>query len=373
MKMIRILIVITLILTALALDMSSAKRRASTSAYVALYTSLGLKYGYKELNSDVNYKDYTMNYDVRIKDEKGVEITLSANLGSNQITTESPGMLSFNYNSADESKLPAWLRPLCSFETCKIENCNLFQYFQGPKENLKIDFHVGDKTYSVFLYVTNATDTPKPDIFDGLYPRNLIQKQVEEFKLALAPKDYLYIEYLNKISSSAQSSIDKLEKIKKNVIDDRNTKQKILEEKTKMLNDLRAEKKSIETQITQLNSRITKYTDDVKLLTSQFNKCEAEVQNIALDIVNENTKIQKEKTRIETETKKLQVDRAKAVSLLFYNFEAAYYYRVFSEKIVKTEADATAAVEAKNIETTKTKIINAFYPINVQFAASKAK
>jgi hypothetical protein len=371
--MIRILIAISLILTALTLDMSSAKRRVSTSAYVALYTSLGLKTGYKELSKTaLNSNYYTMTYDIKVKNEQGNDIEIGKGEFP-KFDTETSGVLAFQYEE-DLSKFPEWLKSSCKDNFCRLDNAIFFNYYTTP-DYIKIIFLKDDKKHTVFLYLTNLTDNPLPDEMDFLYPRSLVKNQIENFNQLLSTFNKRYFDLLTSISAKTVTVVEYLEEIKMKILKatDAEARKKHRDNLLAQLGKLRDQKQKIEIQITHSNQNINIFTLSIQSLSSDNKKCEEEMQNLTKDIESEKIIINTNKDLIQKQIKKLSLERETCIAKLYYNFEAAYFYRVFSEKIVKTQAEMTIAVDAKNIETTKTKISKAFFPINVKFASAKVK
>ena len=95
MKTFRIIIALALFLTSIAaLDMSSAKRRTETSAYVSLYTSLGLTSGFKSMAAE-SYDDAIFEYFLMFNVGKGQK---PINVGSQEDTQQRNGFDDFNCN-----------------------------------------------------------------------------------------------------------------------------------------------------------------------------------------------------------------------------------------------------------------------------------
>merc|ERR1712160_207842 len=121
-------------------------------------------------------------------------------------------------------------------------------------------------------------------------------------------------------------------------------------------------KEALRKEIEIINANIDRKKTSVLTNQSLKAKCEDELMNLYLQIKAEEARIAAAKA-----------SKAEKVKLCFYYIEASFYYRVFAEKLVKTEADLVIATTGAALTATQTKIKTAFFPVLVNFATTVAK
>lgn len=373
MKTIRILIALALVIGALALDMSSLKRRTETSSYVAMYTALGLKYGYKQNINTYDYGDYFMEYIIKWKDANGKFHSASNSEYCNKITTPTKYTLSFPYSQSDFNSFPDALKNFCTGGNCVITTANMLQYFENTDGGyFQIDYTYKKQNRAVYLFVQNTSDDPNCDPYD-YYPKLYLKKQAEQFKIESATVSDRFYEILSSMEVSCQRAITYLNQIKSTIAEGRASVEKEIKRIQDRLDHYRKEKQQLEQSINISNKQIAELETKVNTALSDKRKCEEEKVDLNNRIEAEKIRIQQEKKKIADFIKQKEQERSDAVTQLFYRFESAYYYRVFAEKIVKTPAECTTAVDSKHMESTKEKLTKAFFPIKINFADPNAK
>lgn len=107
---------------------------------------------------------------------------------------------------------------------------------------------------------------------------------------------------------------------------------------------------------------------EIKKQSDKKAVCLQELQNKISEIEVEETLNKNKQSALDLQIQDNKTMKDHAEKLLFYWLEAAYYYRVFGERLLKSDKDVPAALLPANISVFTTKIKNAFYPQIVKFA-----
>merc|ERR1712037_683296 len=133
-----------------------------------------------------------------------------------------------------------------------------------------------------------------------------------------------------------------------------------LEKATKDWKKALEDKQRLETQITNIVIAIAKRQLEISALKSELTKARTEKLHAVM--------AKKVMELFIANQKRIKQQRATQIEQFWYFLEAAYFYRVFPDKLIAAQADIDPALSKANIKTTKAKIAKAFYPIKVEFA-----
>lgn len=375
MKIIRLTILLALIVASFALDMKSAKNRAANSAYVALYTELGLTSGFKEdslvdAKNDVIFKVYYTWEENGKKKSLGESNPLSIN---NFVSYDSVKVVINLPMRADLfSKLPAFLKSYCNTDFCKISGTTVFIAQKDENQYFALQFKDNKSvTHDLKIIVSNAMDgyvaskgtVLQKNLFKviGTYEEQK-EKETSAFsKIAIDLKHNLELlsNQLNFIKKNGSKMTVNLEKDLKVYKDDLDKYQKL--------------KTALETNILNLNKKIAADQEKITLQNTLKQKCLDEQITILKQIEDEQLEIRKSAEKIKNKLALSEKLKKESILALFYQLEASYYYRVFSERLIKKQEDIDAALTGKNLQTTQNKIINAFFPIPIKFSQPSSK
>jgi hypothetical protein len=359
-----------MIFGSLALDMSSTKRRTTTSAYVALYTSLGFENGYKTLgNKDPTdaplYEYYLSNDKNEFKELEKADSLKSAEF----IYANDGGYLAVSMNDSIYKKCPLWFQGYCKYDhhcrfpinviSSMISITTIPPYFNvdivgkdGKKFQFKINFTNVDESgvepaidlYSLPNFTERFEDLRtelSKDFSDNIHAANLDISDI--------------IRYLKKLKDLKKKSDDVDEELKK---------------PKKMLEEANAEHKRLTESMATIQKQIATNLKETNILVVKKIDCLHQLQNTFSEIDVEEIKNKKDRNSLDLLINENKVEKDNREKLLFYWLEASYYHRVFGEKLLKSENDVPAALLPENFVVFTNKIKNAFYPQLVTFAFS---
>jgi hypothetical protein len=353
-----------MIFGSLALDMSSTKRRTTTSAYVALYTSLGFENGYKSLGDNGSAStlfNYYLSNDA--KEFKGLE-TIDPLKSAQFIYNIDGGYLAISMTPAVFDKLPKWFKDYCNGVQCKLP---LTIITSMTKSNNPVVVEVKitgtDKINHQFkINFTNVDGTWAPGTlqYSSLkitynYDDAISKKSKEITDLVKLAKEFIVQIYegLGRLSRDQGN--------KEEILEDLVTPKKNLAEAKKNHEEITKNLQMIQQQIAANELEIKKQSDKKAV-------CLQELQNKISEIEVEETLNKNKQSALDLQIQDNKTMKDHAEKLLFYWLEAAYYYRVFGERLLKSDKDVPAALLPANISVFTTKIKNAFYPQIVKFA-----
>ena len=368
MKIIKLTIVLAMIFGSLALDMSSTKRRTTTSAYVALYTSLGFEYGYKAYGSFS--PNVIFQYYISFETSPGTfkAVGQDTPLRSSKFFMNNALILSMT--NAVKVNLPAWLQSYCKTDNqCSFAASNLTSFTQ--LENGDSYFLVGikgddKKTHKIQINFTNVS-------------KDFARDTIPTFKLSAITGEYANLnsglrQAFNDVTQSAANHILKirtnLEQLIESSVYSLNTQLKDL--KTQ-IEEFITKKETLTKELTNIQSQITTNAKDIQKKKDLKSLCLEELQNIIIEISAEEKIIKSKKEEKELKIAENKVKKEGAEKVLFYWLEASYFYRVFGEKLVKSEKDVPAVLLPENFTVFSNKIKSAFYPRQFLFADANKK
>ena len=377
MKIIRLIIALSLILGSLALDMSSVKNRASTSAYVELYTELGFNSGFRQgppasLNWNPEpekfqyYIQYTNPIDSKIKlvGDKSTQTMLT-------FVDRIDGTISFKTTDAWNSLLPQFIKSKCNSTICKFTTNLVKSFSQGKSDNYFFTVVLQGQNKSFKIILTNGVDAVTDPSNEVGLPT--MTEQVNNYENATGGKKNQFAQHLILVIENYTNILKWINDIKKKQANLQNVYKANTIALEGKLEKKKEEKNKLVNEIDVLNTTIATQRTSITNLQSKKNKCNEELINIILQISNETKRIEKAKSQKAENIAKNTESRTKAIKNLFYYIEASYFYRVFAEKLIKKESEVLAAFTGTNFITTKTKIVNAFFPIPIDFASQSAK
>jgi len=375
MKTIRLIIVLALIFGSLALDMSSAKERSATSAYTTLYTELGFTEGYKSMQRPRRGGRAgpieTFSFFIRIAGAGPNGKSLDIGAGSVQTTdkfVQNGGAITFPTTASLKALFPDWMKKKCTNEACTFQEIKSFTNLKNENYYYQVALLKDNKSFQIILTygaencyelgcVSHSKIYEQTQIYINSFP-----VRTESFWRTIASmKNDLgtALEFLNALKLDAKKRTaywkEKNEKIK---ID---------------LEKFLKKKEALRKEIEIINANIDRKKTSVLTNQSLKAKCEDELMNLYLQIKAEEARIAAAKVAAAKELALAKATKAEKVKLCFYYIEASFYYRVFAEKLVKTEADLVIATTGAALTATQTKIKTAFFPVLVNFATTVAK
>jgi len=380
MKTFRIIIALALFLTSIAaLDMSSAKRRTETSAYVSLYTSLGLTSGFKSMAAE-SYDDAIFEYFLMFNVGKGQK---PINVGSQEDTQQRNGFDDFNGEGVSFYINNSWKNIPADF---KKKFCNEFDECLILYKDLK-GFTLLS-SHNFYYAVTYLNSLGKEDRFHIILTNGAevrtnndiivvtrVQMEAQETSIiSNAQKiDAEFLRYVNQVISSSNDVILKYnEMLEQNDKSIKNSARN-LENNEKKLKTFIEKKKNLENEITTLNLKIAEREIKINNTNAEKQKCNNEYINLIFLRDQEELKVKAKKEQLVKDIADRKVLKSKALKKIFYYLEACYFYRLFGEKLIKAEADLDPALTGKNVKTTEAKLAKAFYPIKFQIAETGSK
>ena len=377
MKIIRLTILLALIVASFALDMKSAKNRAANSAYVALYTELGLTSGFKEDSLVDANDDNNVIFKVYYTwEENGKKKSLGENnpLSINKIVSYDSIKVLINLPMRTDlfSKLPAFLKSYCNTDFCKISGTTVF--ISQKDENQYFSLQFIDKksvTHDLKNIVSNAIDgyvnskgtVIQSDLLDVIDTYDT-QKRFETSafsKIAIDLKHNLELlsSQLRTIENNGSGNTETLKKNLKMYKDDL---EKYLKQKI-----------ALETNILSLNKKIAADQEKINLQITLKQKCLDEQITLLKQIEDEQLNMARTEANIKNKVALNEKLKQDSILSLYYQLEASYFYRVFSERLIKNKEGIEPALTGKNLQTTQNKIINAFFPIPIKFSQPSSK
>ena len=152
MKIVKLTLLIAMILSSLALDMSSVKRRSVASAYVALYKSIGLSRGFKESSSVLasNGNRLFSYYFIVVENGKPITIGQSSPVKATQLNFKGRVQLKVSQSSVKDLSQVAVLKNFCQNDTCDIypEYIN-YQYLNEEEGRIEFTIKRDDKKFTI--------------------------------------------------------------------------------------------------------------------------------------------------------------------------------------------------------------------------------
>jgi hypothetical protein len=379
MKTIRLIIVLALFVCSLALDMSSAKSRVETNAYVSLYSSLGLTEGFKtmfnqpsrgEIPSNIRRNfNQNANYYINVEGANGKVADIGATTPQTQPDFVSQaGAFTFLTREAWNSRFPAWLKSMCTSTSCTIKNIQSISVQTGSDDLWFFQITIlNKKTFKIIL--TNGGLQQ----LNNQFPHVKMLEIVTKFTIAKVKRTQQFWQQVDSVLNQVAQTIDAVAAIQQT-----NEKRKtVIKENVAFyqgqLNAHIATKKQLTQTIATLNSAIDAKKQQVSARQTDKSRCWQEFVSINLRIENEQKRIENVKANIATQLAKAQENKTKTLKNIFYWLEASYYYRVFAERLVKDVAALDVATADAAITATQTKIKNAFLPIPIAFATNASK
>lgn len=416
MKIILNIVIACLILmSSNALNLSSSRRRASTeaAAYMKLTSLLGYTNGYKDIN---NYNSETVFYcDLVIEGKSVIETnvdiethsksskttpTSSLQTSSSSISSvDVKGEGSFSLKQTFELTIPT-LKEVNSIESLNTLRLSqslalsqeikdiIFKSVDGDNYKLNIDplklldvstnwspqtvrLNIVSTTTTTirvdlvirnFSTISNASD----DDANENSVRNLGEAMLEikKEKLDSLRKRVTIIGYnIESLQSAIKIKVMYLKKVKQITIYEgeiqrlKDERSKCLLERAKMQTEYNShvlERVGIEVALQKLN---------VEIVT-----CRTLVDSITVQITSIDNKI---KSTIDLEKKRLLDENKNSYTHIFYWLEAAYYYRVFKEKMVADVNEVTLKFTEEKLQKNSYLIKEAFYPLETDLTFIK--
>lgn len=359
MKTIRLIIAISLIIGAFALDMSSTKRRTETSSYVSMYTAMGLQYGYKELAMATDSNDAMFKWYLQFADGKKIgennSVSVMSFVNKNMITFP----LSFQMSTA----IPADMKNYCKF-SCEIKEVKTFHLedYQDAYR-YKVVFNNNGKDVHFYIVITNGADLPQ----DGLVSKERMIQEETTFKQNNRTENKFFIEALVQGQQAAADAAKHFALIKDKNVNKLNEYKKTYEEFKKEYEKYLKQKQQLEAEQAALLAKIAAKKEELNNTIQKAKSCETEVIELISKIQNLQEIVKAAQAARKKKIDDLTKAKAQCAKEFYYFIEAGYFYRVFAEKLIAAEADVENALSGNNLKTTKNKITKAFYPIKVVF------
>merc|ERR1712032_402942 len=344
------------------LDMSSAKTKASSSAYVAMYTELGFSTGFKNmegLSSTRNRgrgrtpeKTELANFWLRYNDgKKDIDIGSKNLLSTSTFIVYGSEEIMFDIRA--DWPLPKFLEKYCSSLSTSKKSCS---------------FSI-DKNHTFQIMIANGSE----DKMDNSICRATLEAMVEEHKKYIYQRNEEFYRIISEIISRLETTLRTFGQMKKIVAENKQYLENRIKEDEEKLKKLNSIKKRIAEEIKNLHTVINNKKNEVKLNIKKNANCQEEIVSINLAILEEEKKKGKEEAKFAKNLKESKERRQKHLKTLFYWLEASYFYRVFAEKLVKDVAALDVATTDATIKGTQEKVIKAFKPITVLFASVSSK
>lgn len=366
MKTFRILICLSLVILSFSLELSSMNKRTEASTYIALLNSLGLKYGYKEeAGQQSSFDDSYFKIYLQIDGKdigKDDQTICSYFLRRNY--------LDIQINPSWKSSLPTYMK--CNDYSCEIpfKVLNNFVY-QGNGDNGEFVIQLTDKSVkrefkiiitNVANYVSNDTVSvsrcqQEESKFVSLYSEKMKEIQEPIQRVVLNIEDV--IRTLDVYSRDVKEQLDRL----KGELSNMQRRWKMAEE----------DKAKIDKQLTEVVLKISTRNMLINVIKSDIQKNDNDRASAGVALAYHIALIKKKEQDKANLIKKLTEQKNVQIERFFYYLEASYFYRVFPTKLIAAQSDVENAINKANSDSTKSKIIKAFYPIKVQFSAEQVK
>jgi len=383
MKTIRIIVLLAIIAFSAinTLDMSSAKTKASSSAYVAMYTELGFSTGFKNmegLSSTRNRgrgrtpeKTELANFWLRYNDgKKDIDIGSKNLLSTSTFIVYGSEEIMFDIRA--DWPLPKFLEKYCSSLSTSKKSCSFSKtmaFILGMDEaNFFLQVSI-DKNHTFQIMIANGSE----DKMDNSICRATLEAMVEEHKKYIYQRNEEFYRIISEIISRLETTLRTFGQMKKIVAENKQYLENRIKEDEEKLKKLNSIKKRIAEEIKNLHTVINNKKNEVKLNIKKNANCQEEIVSINLAIFEEEKKKEKEEAKFAKNLKESKERRQKHLKTLFYWLEASYFYRVFAEKLVKDVAALDVATTDATIKGTQEKVIKAFKPITVLFASVSSK
>ena len=379
MKTIRLIIVLALFVCSLALDMSSAKSRVESSAYVSLYSELGMTEGFKTMltqppegGAQSCDGPQDAKFFINVKGANGKESDIGNNIDTKVSTSfvdELSSAIFFPSSDTWNAKFPKWLKDQCTATTCTLTNA--LKISQQVDKDSRFYFEVNMKSGNTLkIVITNGGYGDSC----GTYSAQKMATVITEFKSSQKIFSQRFWEKSQQVVSALTSLLDDLTRLKAKNEYRANMIKGNIAKNEKTIDTCLKKKKDLNKAIAALNASIDEKKTKVSNTSASKLKCVNEYINLNLAIMNEITRIANKKASIAKALAKAKANKAKYLKSLFYWIEASFYYRIFAEKLVKdTQALDAATLAPANLKTTQAKITRAFHPVPVYFADDAAK
>lgn len=378
MKSIRIIIALSLILATIALDMSSAKRRASTSNYAAMTAELGLTSGYKTWgdNQSAGTSFPTVNFYLKFNVLKGqkpiscggtyaYKSTNNFNLDNNvSFPIDASWPLPKEFKSTYCSTYPGY---------CLVTDVKAFNLLQANEYYYAVTYtSKAGKEEKFHIIITNGGEVTTTG-FMGKIGKPQMQAMADQYKNARASNIEFFLRKVNEIIQKSDYVIKDYE----GIVSIQNKKNKPLQdnlkEGKKYLENALNRKNTLVNEIAALNAKIAQRDITIANTQSDREKCINELITLTQNLAVEEAKVAAAEAKKKADIAAKKAEKAKVIKKVFYYLEACYFFRVFAEKLIKAEADVDAALTGAHVKTTEKKLQTAFYPIKVQFANAGTK
>jgi hypothetical protein len=372
MKFTRIIITLALIMSSsLALDMSSQKRRTSTSAYVALYTSLGFENGYKEMEGPSDPTDTPFFYYIRNIDDNGVKHGERKNETVDRFFVSNG--LRFYYNN--DMNLPEdFLAEFCYtrenelYSNCLIKNLDAVVFTENPDNScfFKVKYQKRNRRIGTLeIVITNK------DLNNKVKSVGLISRLKNERDFVVSNINDKKIKFQNLFNS-----------LKSNLAEILNTYKDLHSDITEQERNYNSRKRNVEQQILQLETeklqleeQIKEYYAKIILINIEKTKKNAEIVKCNSDLLSLQRMIDIEKERKLSLQKEREINIQKKESeiiakyaVIQYHFDSAHFFRIFPEKIANSPDDVKAALSDDRVKLTEENLNRAFSPVQIEFS-----
>jgi len=373
MKTIRLIIVLALIFGSLALDMSSAKERSATSAYTTLYTELGFTEGYKSMQRPRRGGRAgpieTFSFFIRIAGAGPNGKSLDIGAGSVQTTdkfVQNGGAITFPTTASLKALFPDWMKKKCTNEACTFQEIKSFTNLKNENYYYQVALLKDNKSFQIIYGAENCYEI-------GCVSHSKIYEQTQIYINSFPVRTESFWRTIASMKNDLGTALEFLNALKLDA-KKRTAYWKEKNEKIKIdLEKFLKKKEALRKEIEIINANIDRKKTSVLTNQSLKAKCEDELMNLYLQIKAEEARIAAAKVAAAKELALAKATKAEKVKLCFYYIEASFYYRVFAEKLVKTEADLVIATTGAALTATQTKIKTAFFPVLVNFATTVAK
>lgn len=372
MKTIRLIIVLALIFGSLALDMSSAKERSATSAYTTLYTELGFTEGYKSMYGYVrrNATPKTFQFFISVMGANGKinEIGASSVQNTPGFVQDVSASISFPTTPTLKALFPQWMQTECTNQACTFHGIKSFTNLKNSNYYFQVELNKDNKSFQIVI-TNGARVSYSPEVI----PEDLIAKQSQIFASFKPARTQRFWNAITSMKDHLDAVMRTLNAFKIDVKGRTDWfKSQIALLKTDIGKQLK-KKEALKKEIEIINANIDRKKTSILTKQSLKAKCEDELINLMLQIQAEEKRIAAATAAAALELSNAKKNKAEKIKLCFFYIEASFYYRVFAEKLVKTEADLIIATTGAALTATQNKIKTAFFPVLVTFAGVVAK
>jgi len=360
MKLIRIILALSLIIGSFALDMSSHRRRTATNAYVRMYTSLGLKTGYKSMAGTVPLRRLFIKYSIKNinQDKKNYPINDQSyaisflDLFPGTREDEGHGSITLKLNKFDG--LPNEFKD----EFVRDESDEEVFTLHGLKT-----VQIAEDSTGIYFAITYKSKTGKDFSFD-LVIRNGINTNSENGLVGMAELELLKSKVMSGITHQ-QSQINlQIKLLEENTTAIIKSYKKLTEASRNREIEIAEDRELDERErIEPLNLQVKQNEELITTLFLQITKTEKLI--IELSVLE--LALAKQLEEIEKEKKEKKILLNLKLKEIHYHFEAAYFFRVFPVRILQTTKQIELALKTENKLETEKKLQKAFYPILFQF------